>query len=461
MEGVRLSADEVASRIGRDMRDPAIIKWSRRTIAEANLAGPRGKPDPTAIVQALFAAMKPIVAFVKDPLGTELMVASRHLLCLDEFCVRAGDCDDQLIVLGSCAMSVGIPVRLRVRRYPKQEQAHITLLYDSSPKLGGPWLCIDPSLDSGKCSSASYAEEFTIDVNPGNGELMFIGIGDPPDDGAADGDRDADGDLGVDPSVLPADQAAAWLEQLQIARDSLDASRVALRSMAQAYGQVRIDLGLPEFDATFNESNAGVSALNAYTQSFAWTAQAAIDESKLLQAADFISACLTDGLSGARPLAFDQGDVLVGTLPGDPYRVLLQTPPGGAGPIPTVLDAQGNVQGTLGILQFLVGAGIIAVVTLATAYAVGKLCDYLAQKHHDDAMTKVSDNQTSLIASGKETPEQAAAQTKAMSDLAAASKIDEPGFFSGFTGLAVAGVAGLALGFGADRLLGRVLGRAA
>ncbi|MGH8749941.1 MAG: hypothetical protein ACREU5_12655, partial [Burkholderiales bacterium] len=117
MAGVQLSTEEVRSRIARDMRDEAIMKWSRRTIAEANLPGPRGQPDPKATVQCLFAAIKKIVAFVKDPLRTELMYASRHLLCLDEYCVRAGDCDDQLIVLGSCCMSVGIPVRLRSRRY--------------------------------------------------------------------------------------------------------------------------------------------------------------------------------------------------------------------------------------------------------------------------------------------------------------------------------------------------------
>ena len=134
----------------------------------------------------------------------------------------------------------------------------------------------------------------------------------------------------------------------------------------------------------------------------------------------------------------------------------MQTPAGAAGPVPTVLDAQGHVEGTLGILQFLVGAGIVAVVTLAAAYAVGKICDYLAQKHHDDAMGKVSDNQTSLIASGKMTPEQAKAQTDAMSALATASKIDEPGFLSGWTGLAAAAAAGLAIGFGGEWLLSRV-----
>ena len=225
--------------------------------------------------------------------------------------------------------------------------------------------------------------------------------------------------------------------------------------MADANAAVRVDLGLPAIDALPTGENAppqGTSNLNYYTQTGLWTAAAANDQSKLLAAADFISSCLTDGLSGARPLAFDGGDVLVGTLPGDPYRVLMQTPAGGSGPVPTVLDAQGNVQGTLGLIQFLVGAGVVAVVSLAVAYAVGKLCDYLAQKHHDESLNAISDNQTKLIASGAETPEQAAAQTQAMTDLAKATALPKAPLFGDWGGLAIAAVGGVALGVAVDKL---------
>ncbi|MGH8750059.1 MAG: hypothetical protein ACREU5_13265, partial [Burkholderiales bacterium] len=347
--------------------------------------------------------------------------------------MRAGDCDDQLIVLGSCCMSVGIPVRLRSRRYRGRSQAHITMLYDSNPRLGGPWLCIDPSTDSGVCSSAPYEEEVIIDINPGEGQLMFIGVGDPH---TADG---AGGDLGDTPPTLPPDQAAAWLAQVQIARDGLDASRANLRSMSAAMSTVRTDLGLPQFDslpAGESAPPAGISNLNYYAQTGLWTSAASNDQSHLLAAADFISSCLTDALAGKRPLAFNAGDVFVGTLPGDPYRVLMQTPPGGSAPVPTVLDAQGNVEGTLGLIQFLVGAGVVAVVSLAAAYAIGKLCDYLAQKHHDESLNAISDNQTKLIASGAETPEQAAAQTQAMTDLAKATALPKTPLFGDWGGLA-------------------------
>lgn len=456
MAGVRLSAEEVAARIGRDMRDPEVMKWARRTIAEANLPGERGRPDPTAIVQALFQAIKKIVVFVKDPLGTELMVASRHLLCLDSYCVRGGDCDDQLIVLGACTMSVGIPVRLRIRRYKGQAQAHIVMLYDSNRRLGGPWVCIDPSTETGACSNAPYVEEFTIDVNPGNGELMFIGIGDPPE-------GDGEGDLGADAvATLPEDQAEAWLQQVAIGRDSLRASTASLRTAYAGYQAVRADLGMSAFDAlpTGDASPpGGLSNLNYYGQAGVWTAAAEADQAKLLSASDFMAQCLDDAINGARTLNFDQGDVFVGALPGDPYRVLLQVPAGGTGAVPTVLDAQGQVEGTLGFVQFLVGAAVLAVVSLATAYAVGKLSDYLGQKHHDESLATISTNQTQLVASGKATPEQAAMLNKAMTDLAAASIVPSttPSFLSGFGGVATIGVLGIAIGVVADRAIDYLL----
>lgn len=465
MPGVRVSADEVAERIGRDMRDPAVMKWSRRTIAEANLPGVRGQQDNVAVVNCLFAAIKKIVAFVKDPVGTELMVASRHLLCLDEFCVRAGDCDDQLIVLGACAMSVGILVRLRVRRYRGQEQAHIDMLYavdrrsmTSTGQIRSTrtWVGIDPSNDSGAPSTAKAAEEFTIDVNPGGGTLEFIGVGDPP---PPDSD-DAAGDLGDAPELSPA-AAAGWIQQVTIGSASLAAAAARLRGQYQAFQSVRQDLGIAPFDALPTGENAppaGLSNINYYGQSGVWTAAAETDQAKLLAAADFLSGCLADGANGARTLTFDPsvGDVFVGTLPGDPYRVLLQVPAGGTAPVPTVLDAQGTVEGTLGILQFLIGAAVVAVVSLAAAYAVGKICDYLAQKHHDESLALISTNQSNLIQSGKATPEQAQALSTAMTDFAKASIVPTeslPSFLTGWTGLAVVGVLGTVVGVMLDKAI--------
>lgn len=445
MPGVRESAQAVADQIGLDMNDPDVIQWSRQTVAAANIPGVRGAPNPSAIVDVLRRAIKQIVAFVKDPLGTELVIATRHLLCLSGYCVRAGDCDDQLVALGSCTMSLGIPIRLRVRRYRGQAQCHITMEYDSNPRLGGPWICVDPSTDSGQCSPTAFVEEFTVDVNPNGGQLTFIGLGQVPGD-----ELDA-GLLGdPPPATLPSDQASAWATQLQIARDSLDGSRTQLRALRDAYVSVRADLGLAAVDPPPGEAFAG-SDLAQYAQGGVWSAAAQSAESQLLATADFLSSAMTQGLSGARQLYWNAGDVFVESVPGDPYRVLMSTPAGSSTPVPTYFDATGNPQGTIGILPIIIGAAVLAVVSIAAAYAVGKYCDYLSQRHHDDSLNAVSTNQAALVASGKETPEQAQAQIAAMGDLAkATAPPPAAGFWTGPTvavasivGVVVLGVAGV------------------
>lgn len=449
MPGVRESAQAVADQIGLDMNDPDVIQWSRATVAAANLTGPRGMPNPTAIVDVLRRAIKQIVAFVKDPLGTELVIATRHLLCLSGYCVRAGDCDDQLVALGSCTMSLGIPIRLRVRQYRGQAQCHITMEFDSNPRLGGPWICVDPSTDSGQCSPTAFVQEFTIDVNPNGGQLTFIGLGQVPGD---DLDVGLLGDPPAGATMMPDDQAAAWGTQLQIARDSLDVSRTNLRALRDAYVAVRTDLGMAAVDPPPGESFAG-SDLAQYAQGGVWSAAAQTAESQLLATADFLSSAMTQALAGTRQLYWNAGDLFVESIAGDPYRVLMSTPAGASAPVPTYFDANGQPQGTIGILPIILGAAALAVVSIAAAYAVGKYCDYLAQRHHDDALSDVSNNQVALVASGKETPEQAQSQLAAMSDLAKASAPPAAAASSFWTapttavasivGLVVLGVAGV------------------
>jgi hypothetical protein len=323
------------------------------------------------------------------------------------------------------------------------------------------WVGIDPSTDSGAPSQAKPVEEFTIDVNPGGGTLEFIGIGDPPPPF-----DDAAGDLGDAPE-LSAAEAAGWVEQITIGSASLAAAAARLRGQYSALQSVRQDLGIAPFDALPTGENAppgGLSNINYYGQAGVWTAAAETDQAKLLAAADFLSGCLADGANGTRTLTFDPSsqDVFVGSLPGDPYRVLLEVPAGGTTPVPTVLDAQGTVEGTLGILQFLIGAAVVAVVSLAAAYAVGKICDYLAQKHHDESLALISTNQSNLIQSGKATPEQAQALSNAMTDLAKASTLPKdslPSFLSGWSGLAIAGGLGALAGVALDKVIDHFMRR--
>jgi hypothetical protein len=118
------------------------------------------------------------------------------------------------------------------------------------------------------------------------------------------------------------------------------------------------------------------------------------------------------------------------------------------------VDNNNQPAGTIGILPIILGIAAVAVVSVAAAYAIAKYCDYLAAAHHDDAMKKISDNQTALIAAGKETPEQAVAQTAALTDLAKAAPPPAPSTDWGavakwiaIAAVAVAGVAALGMIF--------------
>lgn len=458
--GIDDSIRMVKEGIENGRKNRLVIAWARQQIHAAGLGGARGAPDPSRIVEILFAAVKRELTFVKDPVNGEAMANAEHLLCLDRAgpCIPAGDCDEQLIVMGAALAAVGVPVRLIVRKYPGAPQGHITLAYDSNVRLGGPWRCLDPSTDSGACSNAPYTEEIVVDLVSVS-DQPFIGLGDP---GVA-----TLGQAPATPAELPADQAAGWIAQLAGVQGMLARASSRLRQNAAAYTAVRADLGLPATDpAPAPEApGAGGGALSTYIYTRAWTADAADAESKLLQTADFCSQCIGDALAGTRAMSLSGQDIYIAQAPGDPFSILLAPGPSGGAPVPTYYDAQGNATGTLGIPPLLIGA-IVAAVSLAVAYVVGKVCDQLATAHHDDALNKISDTQAQLVASGQQSPEQARGMVAALTDL---NKTEQPkpsalqDFLSTFPIIAVAGaaLAGVAAGFGLSRFLGMLLpGRA-
>jgi len=446
MRGVREGAAEVAARIARDARNTLMITWARRAIAEANLPGVRGAPVPDQLVGALFQRLKSETAFVKDPVNTELMMSATQLLCLDPrgYCVRAGDCDDMLIALGAAVATLGIPVWIRVRRYRGQSQAHITLLYDSAPRLGGPIKCVDPSTDSGACSEAPYVEEVVMEVDMGQHDEAagtFIGIGDPP------------------PPELPPDQTSAWITQIQNAKAALDASRARLVAAAAQFAKVRADLGLPDHDPSLGE-NASTSALADYLRTQQWTPEAAAAESKLLATATFLSTVLSDGLAGQRAMYWKDADIAFASKAGDAYGVMLVTDANGNKRLSYVDPQTGAPTGTIGIAPILIGLAIVGsiVVTVAAVWAVSKVVDYMTSAHRDDMLGKVAEQQQSLVDQGKSTPAQAAAFMRAMGDLAAATAPPPPENLITKYGLPLLGIAlGLVGGYIVARFAGAVL----
>jgi len=411
MKGVRDAAELVAEAIVRGMRNRWMVIWTRNRLTEARPPPPRGRLSADWAAAVLFEAVKKRVAFVPDPVDTEFMAPPEQILCIDPeaACLLAGDCDEQLIALGSALEACGIDVRLLVRRYPGMRQAHIMVEYLND---AGDWTCLDPSLDSGVCSSAPYSEEFRIVPRSYDDDKgVFIGLGGSGSLGAA-----------ATTQTLPADQAAGWLSLLASTKASIDQAVTYLTTMSAAYAQVRADLGMAQFDtASSAESTATQSPIAAYVSTHLWTSAAAAQEQKIVATAQFVSQCLADAQSGKRALYFDSGDLYVESLPGDPYGLLMVADASG-NPVPTYVNLSTKASmGTLGIAPIVIGLVVVAVVALSSAIATWKFCDYLGTAHHDDAMSAIAKGQQQLVASGAATPEQSTQMTKALADLAEAS----------------------------------------
>lgn len=277
---VQLSSEYVRFAILRDKSNPFLVPWVRRTIQAAGLPDPRGRPNPDNVVAALFAQQKREMAFVNDPLHGEMMANVADLLCLDPSgrCMRGGDCDDQIIVLGSAVASAGIPVRLLVRRYAGNAQSHVTLQYQIRD---GSWKCVDPSTDTGACSTAPYLDQFTVDiVDQQNPQIEFLGLG-SPDDG---------GTLGEPPELAPDECEAAVAIAMRV-HDVLSRSSSRLRQNADAAA----GLGSPPDH----------------------------DACRLIATADLLTDAIEDGCRGARPLSVTPGgDLLVGSRASDTFAVV-------------------------------------------------------------------------------------------------------------------------------------------
>jgi hypothetical protein len=463
LKGIRLGLQEIAQAIERDYKRRPVIAWARRAIHAAKIPDPRGYPNPDRQVAALFAALKSETSFVADPVDTEMMAGTEHLLCLDPhgFCLRAGDCDDLIIAMGSVIATCGIPVQLRLRFYDGQELAHVTLQYDSDPKRGGAWKCIDPSVESGQCSNAPFVREVIQEVHTTGDQEMgtFVSIGQPVDE-----QDDGSGMMGDVPSAqLPADQAAAWVQVLTQAKASLDGSIANLRARAAGLRAVRADLGYPAADPEpqpSGEAQPTTTPLGTYVQTRQWTASAQAAESKLLATADLVSSALGDGISGKRALYWNAGDLGIAAAPGDPMRVLLATDPNTGNQVPTYFDPVTNAPtGQMGILPLIIIGAIAIVVTLATAYAIDKITAYLATSHHDDMVQKVADQQQALVDAGKQTPAQAAAFVKAATDLSNSGVPPaSPGLSFSWWTLAVAALAGGVAVFFAPKIINAAAG---
>lgn len=246
--------------------------------------------------------------------------------------------------------------------------------------------------------------------------------------------------MGDPPTDLGTSNVQAWVELAGWVQAELAAATTRLQNSTAAYTALRTALGLPQYDTAAPvampnpEAPAAANAgpLATYWASKNWTAAAQTAETQLLNAAQFCSSCLKDALAGTRAMYWNNttagtsGDVLIASKAGDPYRLAFVTDSSGNTTLQFLDPSTGASTGTMGaigLLDILIGGAVIAAVTVAVSWAVTHYCDSQAIAHHDDALTRLTDQQAALVAAGQQTPAQATQFLQAATGFANASPV--------------------------------------
>jgi transglutaminase-like putative cysteine protease len=181
--GVKLSLEQIAQRIREGALDKDVQGVAFDALIKAGFSG-RGANAGSARqrASALLEFVRSTVLYAPDPPGVEYMKSAAAMLCLRPgLCIRGGDCDDNLILLGSMVMGVGIPVQVLKQTFGVGDQEHVLL---EAQDDGGQWFPLDPSSDMPAGRKAHATEEYRLDpTNPtmiglhGAPDAEFVGVG--------------------------------------------------------------------------------------------------------------------------------------------------------------------------------------------------------------------------------------------------------------------------------------------
>jgi hypothetical protein len=128
--GVEQTINEMRSLVDEALRDPSIIRLATDII--------RGVPafDDLAEANALYEWVRRNIRFTKDPVNKEKLYPPAELLK-----IRAGDCDDISMLLGTLLMAVGYPARLMTVAAGGDEFSHVYV----EGNINGEWIAMDPA----------------------------------------------------------------------------------------------------------------------------------------------------------------------------------------------------------------------------------------------------------------------------------------------------------------------------
>jgi hypothetical protein len=134
--GVEQTINEMRGLVDEALRDSSIIRMATDIV--------RGAPafDDYAEARALYEWVRGNIRFTKDPVNKEKLYPPAELLK-----IRAGDCDDISMLMGTLLMAVGYPARLMtVAASPgAPDQFSHVYVEGEVPAGSGQWLPMDPA----------------------------------------------------------------------------------------------------------------------------------------------------------------------------------------------------------------------------------------------------------------------------------------------------------------------------
>ncbi len=153
--GTRRTVGLVARLIRQGAKDFRV----RQTAIDILIANDIPPKDYLGEIEALFCWVRDRIRYTRDIYRVELLHTARRMLEL-----RAGDCDDMTILLGSMLKSVGHPVRLALVGFNPRKKSLFTHIY-LEVFYKGAWIALDPTVRRplGFAPPADHKRVFEID----------------------------------------------------------------------------------------------------------------------------------------------------------------------------------------------------------------------------------------------------------------------------------------------------------
>jgi hypothetical protein len=130
--GVEQTINQMRGLVDAALHDPSIIRLATDIV--------RSVPafDDYSEANALYNWVRQNIRFTKDPVGKEKLYPPTELLK-----IRAGDCDDISMLLGTLLMAVGYPARLMTVAAAGSDDQFSHVYVEGN--VGGNWVAMDPA----------------------------------------------------------------------------------------------------------------------------------------------------------------------------------------------------------------------------------------------------------------------------------------------------------------------------